>query len=362
MLLDRLVRQGRAFGIHVLLGSQTLGGAYTLARSTVGQMAVRIALQCSEADAHLILSEENTAARLLTRPGEAIYNDANGLVEGNHPFQVAWLSDDEREDYLTVLREFAVERGLQPAPPVIFEGNVPSDPSRNRELLHLLTRRDVAPDDAPTPVSQVWLGEAVQIGPPTSVTFPQQAGSNLLIAGQDAGAATGILANALITLAGHDQDREPTTTADSARFWIFDGNPVGTAEAELWKRVANVVGPATRIITPPAAAQALRELTADCGQRAALPDHARRPSFLVITILSKFRDLRKAEDDFGLGSFGSPQSEAPPAPGKLFADLLVKGPEVGIHTLLWVDTYANLEHPGSAGSHSRRSNYGSCSR
>ena len=28
LLLDRLVRQGRAFGIHVLLGSQTLGGAY----------------------------------------------------------------------------------------------------------------------------------------------------------------------------------------------------------------------------------------------------------------------------------------------------------------------------------------------
>src|SRR5262249_15671006 len=31
-LLDRLVRQGRAFGIHIILGSQTLGGAYTLAR------------------------------------------------------------------------------------------------------------------------------------------------------------------------------------------------------------------------------------------------------------------------------------------------------------------------------------------
>ncbi len=50
LLLDRLVRQGRAFGMHVLLGSQTWGGAYSLARSTLGQMAVRIALQCSEAD------------------------------------------------------------------------------------------------------------------------------------------------------------------------------------------------------------------------------------------------------------------------------------------------------------------------
>ncbi|MFN9038509.1 MAG: cell division protein FtsK, partial [Planctomyces sp.] len=97
LLLDRLIRQGRAFGIHVVLGSQTLGGAYSLARSTLGQVAVRIALQCSENDAHLILSEDNSAARLLTRPGEAIYNDANGLVEGNHPFQIAWLDEDKRD-------------------------------------------------------------------------------------------------------------------------------------------------------------------------------------------------------------------------------------------------------------------------
>src|SRR5215216_797341 len=93
LLLDRLVRQGRAFGVHVHLGSQSLGGAYALARTTLGQMAIRIALQCSEADAHLILSEQNPAARLLSRPGEAVYNDANGLPEGNHFFQVVWLPD-----------------------------------------------------------------------------------------------------------------------------------------------------------------------------------------------------------------------------------------------------------------------------
>ena len=39
LLLDRLVRQGRAFGIHVLLGSQSLGGAGGLPRPTIGQMA-----------------------------------------------------------------------------------------------------------------------------------------------------------------------------------------------------------------------------------------------------------------------------------------------------------------------------------
>ncbi len=115
LLLDRLVRQGRAFGIHVLLGSQTLGGAYSLARSTLGQVAVRIALQCSESDAHLILSEENSAARLLTRPGEAIYNDSNGLLEGNHPFQIAWLPDDRRDDFFAQIQDITRAKGLVPA-------------------------------------------------------------------------------------------------------------------------------------------------------------------------------------------------------------------------------------------------------
>ncbi len=140
------MRQGRAFGIHVLLGSQTLGGAYSLARSTIGQMAVRIALQCSEADAHLILSEDNTAARLLSRPGEAIYNDANGLVEGNNPFQVVWLSDEKREDYLAKVRELArsARRGGA-SRQIVFEGNVPANLERNEVLrTRLSTPTDAA--------------------------------------------------------------------------------------------------------------------------------------------------------------------------------------------------------------------------
>ena len=123
LLLDRLVRQGRAFGIHVLLGSQTLGGAYSLSRSTLGQVAVRVALQCSESDAHLILSEDNSAARLLTRPGEAIYNDANGLTEGNHPFQIAWLEEETREDLIRRLKD-RPDHPPAESSMIVFEGNV----------------------------------------------------------------------------------------------------------------------------------------------------------------------------------------------------------------------------------------------
>src|SRR5262249_13639789 len=136
LLLDRLVRQGRAFGMHILLGSQTLGGAYSLARTTIDQMAVRIALQCSEADAHLILSRDNTEARLLSRPGEAIYNSANGLLEGNSFFQVVWLNDEQRDERLSDLTNFGNRRGLKRAEPlIVFEGNVAADMRNNPRLL-----------------------------------------------------------------------------------------------------------------------------------------------------------------------------------------------------------------------------------
>src|SRR5437879_2750176 len=126
LLLDRLVRQGRAFGLHVMLGSQTLGGAYSLARSTIDQMAVRIALQCSDTDAQFILNKDNMAARLLSRPGEAIYNDANGLAEGNDLFQVVFLTDARREELLQQIHARAKARGAYP-PPLVFEGMTSAD-------------------------------------------------------------------------------------------------------------------------------------------------------------------------------------------------------------------------------------------
>ncbi len=169
LLLDRLVRQGRAFGMHVFLGSQTLGGSYSLPRATLGQMAVRIALQCSEADAHLILSEDNTAARLLTRPGEAIYNDANGMIEGNNLFQVVWLSDERREKYLERIQEMCRERHIHKPPPIVFEGNLPAEVSKNPLLNHLLEATEWA---EPPKADSAWLGDAIAIKDPTCGGLP----------------------------------------------------------------------------------------------------------------------------------------------------------------------------------------------
>jgi hypothetical protein len=332
LLLDRLVRQGRAFGIHVLLGSQTLGGAYSLARSTVGQMTVRIALQCSESDTHLILSEENTAAHLLGRPGEAIYNDASGLAEANEFFQVAWLSDQARESYLRQIAALARERRLMRSEPqIVFEGKAPADPAKNRLLAQLLS----APAWPATPrTTRAWLGDAIAIKDPTAAVFRPQTGNNLLIVGQDEESALGILATTLIGLAAQH------SPAEGARFYVLDGSPADAPHAGLLPALDGVLPHSVRVVGWRELAAVMAELAEEVERRQGAADTTPPFAYLLVYGLQRFRDLRQQEEDFGFSRRGS--DDEPPSPARLFGTILRDGPAVGVYTIAWCDGLNNL--------------------
>ncbi|MCS7306351.1 MAG: FtsK/SpoIIIE domain-containing protein [Thermoguttaceae bacterium] len=332
LLLDRLVRQGRAFGIHVLLGSQTLAGAYSLPRSTLGQMAVRIALQCSETDAHLILSEENTAARLLTRPGEAIYNDANGLYEGNHPFQVFWLPDTEREKYLAELREFALRRQYQVPKPIVFEGNAPARLEENIELCTLLERPVSA---EPPRTARIWLGEAVSIKPPTQASFVRQSSSNLLIVGHRDDLARGLFTAGLISLAAQYPPAD-AKGMPSVQMYLLDGTRPDAPEAEYFRQLADLLPYQVEVVGPAQAGQTIGGIAAELARRQTGSLDQEPPIYLFVYDLARFRTLRRSEDEFGF-SFGGEDRSASPA--QQLAQILREGPAWGIHTILWCDSY-----------------------
>jgi len=332
LMLDRLVRQGRAFGIHVHLGSQTLAGAYSLARSTLGQMAIRIALQCSEADSHLILSEDNSAARLLSRPGEAIYNDANGMVEGNHPFQVVWLADTKKEDYLRRLLEMDRARGQEiPRPQIVFEGSIPALVGNNPRMEELLRAPSWPAEPPKAPLA--WIGEAIAIKDPTAAVFRPQGGTNLLIVGQDDEAATGILAAAVLGLAAQHPP-------DNARFVILDGLPIDSPFAGSLARVAGALPHPNRVAGPRDMASAIHEVGDEFDRRMGEQATADLPSiYLIINDLQRFRDLRKGEDDFG---FSARDEDAVAKPADRLAAILRDGPNVNVHVLVWCDTMTNV--------------------
>lgn len=331
LLMDRLVRQGRAFGMHVVLGSQTIGGAYSLARATIGQMAVRIALQCSEADSYLILSEDNAAARLLSRPGEAIYNDQSGMIEGNNPFQVVWLPDEVRDGYLDQVEARSRADGWKGDPPIVFEGNVPSHLPRNHLLAGLFA--GAAAPAMPT----IWLGEAISIKDPTNVRFRRQSGSNLLIVGQQERATLGLIVSGLVSLAPQlrTQARVPSIT-------VLDGGTSDTETTDELTAMGRMWGSAGRlaVVSGRAADAAVGALYEEFQRRQQGGDGGDPPLFLVVSGLQRFRTLRKNDGDFGFGA----EDEGPATkPDKQFSTLLKDGPAVGIFTIVRVDTSTNLE-------------------
>jgi hypothetical protein len=328
-LLDRLVRQGRAFGMHVNFGSQSIGGAYSIPRTTISQMAVRIALQCSEADSSLILSEENSAARLLTRPGEAIYNDANGLVEGNNFFQVVWLTDEKREDYLRQLQELYHSQNRPPVQQLVFEGNLPAVPANNHLLAGLL-QHEGWPE--PPKADQAWLGEAIAIKDPTAAVFRPQNGANVLIVGQNDEMALGIMEMSVIALAAqHD-------TAN-LRFYLCDGSPADSSLAGHLGKLRDVIPHQVREVSLRDLADAIGVVAAEVERRQKGESADNSSIYLFVYDLQRFRDLRKSDDDFGFGRYGE---EKTVSVSKQFTNILRDGPPLNVHTVVWCDSINNL--------------------
>jgi hypothetical protein len=327
-LLDRLVRQGRAFGIHVLLGSQSLAG-HALPRSTIDQMAVRIALQCSEADSRLVLAEDNPAARRLARPGQAIYNSQNGLIEGNTEFQVALFSDQDREVYIQRIREKAQKDKIT-RKPIVFEGN---EPARIEECVPLIRRLEGGPTPSLRYV-ETWLGEPVSIRPPVAVRWARRSGSHLVVVTREEEEGVGILMATVLGLC---------LQYPVDRLWVGIAD-FSTAESP-WAELSDVF----QMHSPHGRQGRLRVLGRrellgvlneweDILNRALQED--KRPledRYLFLVGLHRIRDLR-LQDDVGY-TLGGGETKPPSAQ---LADILREGPELGMHVVLWCDTVANL--------------------
>jgi hypothetical protein len=337
LLLERVVRQGRAFGVHLLLGSQTIGGSSGLSRATIGQIGVRIALQTSEADSQMILGDGNSAARLLSRPGEAIYNDAGGLVEGNSPFQVAWLPDEQRDKYLDMVNAKAAKELKTIETPIVFEGNEPADFRLNPSLLEQLAPVKYA---ANVVAPLTWLGDPVAIKAPTSIPFRRQSGANIIIVGQNEESAMAMTALSMVSLAAQ-------LSPKLVSFYLLDGTPADAQNHGYLASVAASLPHRTKVVDYRAVPQAIHEIAAEMARRQATEAPNPPAIFIVVFGLQRYRSLRKSEESFG---FSSGDDAKPIDTGKEFADLMRDGPVNGIHILTWIDTATALDRAVDRGS------------
>ena len=320
LLLDRLVRQGRAFGLHVLLGSQTLAGSYNLSRATLDQMAIRIAMQCSETDSRLILADDNPAARLLSRPGEAIYNSSSGLVEGNNLFQAAVFKEDE--DHARILRAISTlahRRDVPPSEPLVFEG---SEMSRTEDCRPLRELLDAPGRPAAARSVDLFLGEPIAIRPPVAARLRRQSGQNLLLVNRREDEAMGMCIGALWSILA----QKPPGTA---RIHVADFTTADCDWSEDATHIAKFFPGQISIVKRrqrdfPGMLKGIQdELTAQ-------PESSAASTFVVLLGMHRIKALREdEEDEDGINAV------------ETLAALLRDGPESGLHVIAWVDTWAN---------------------
>jgi hypothetical protein len=303
-LLDRIVRQGRAFGVHTILASQTIAGVAALGRHTLNQVPIRIALQSSDADSRLLLADDNGDAALLTRPGEGILNTKGGAKDANQRFQAAYLEPERREDLLRRLRQRADAAGMVQRP-VVFEGNAPA------RLDDIPPVALVEMAGAATPV--IPLGLPLTLDAPIAASLRREPGGNLLVVGDDEQTASVVALGVAILATGEiDCDVinlggaaavEAALDAVSERAWVRRGR---RRELRAW----------------------LRELAEEVEKRHVVADFSAPSRCLILTGLHRARDLEASGDD------------------ELTRDLetvLRDGPDAGIHVLASVDKVVSLE-------------------
>lgn len=330
MILDRLAREGRSFGIHILLGSQSLAGkASNMSSSTLGQIGIRIALMCNDSDARQIMADDNAEARLLSRPGEAIYNAQNGLIEGNRRFQVALFKDDIRQKYL---QKAAAKANGHYRKPVIFEGNA-SAKLENCEAIHKILSGERIIENKRI---EAWLGEPIALSDkPTGARFRAQTGSNLLVVTGDESEGVGILTSAWFSLA----IQQPPEKSD---FFVFNFSNSDEDWHEQIKGIGEMLPHQSQIVGRHGMTKVLQALLDEAAARAEGAKGDGKSKYLLIYGLQRAKDLRP-EDGGGFRYNYNADEKKEATAADLFAKLLREGAETGVHVLIWCDMMSNAK-------------------
>ena len=176
-LTKRIVTEGRSFGIHLLMATQStkIISDLTLATGTIEQMRIRIGLKCGEWDANYLFTERNDtkALEMMKGPiGTAVMNPEyteSDLIG----FRTAYCDDTTQNKFLDII---ATELSDYPYDLQTFEG------SRTVPLLE--TRYGLAGLRDTIPLN-VEIGSLIKVAPPLNIVFDRRRKHNTLICGSN---------------------------------------------------------------------------------------------------------------------------------------------------------------------------------
>lgn len=193
-IMERIVRQGRAFGVHLILASQSYSNITGIDRAVFDQMAVRIVLKCSKADANLLLDNGSTEIDQISidDPGRAVYNSEAGNKEYNSHFRVAYIEPERHRGMLQEISDKTISYAKQPTR--ILLSNIEDNKySIFNQFEHY------EPSRCPVP-GRLYIGETLSVTNNMNMDLVRSDNSNLLMLGNDTEKARSMFAFAILSL------------------------------------------------------------------------------------------------------------------------------------------------------------------
>lgn len=357
-IFDTIVKKGRAFGIHLLLASQS-PNIKNITRSVYDLIDLRMAMQMNQNVAAIALAEGNTdAVDLLDRPGRIIYNSDFGRKGSNEIGQVADASSQERKEALRKIQKFSKSQGYERPPTdqlVVFDGRHPTRLQNNGLLTVLATADNWLPiADIKDIINEsnwrvrefpsvAWTGEAMRIGYHTRAIFRRRSRSHMLLVGNSEEIIFGILGGVLTSLvcSHHLQKAEfhiidLSDEEDRSCYWsdmvlnfrdsFSTFSPITIAKdfADGARQISKAGTILQNIYTEFERRKQLRQEDPDTTNFGA-------SIFLVAAIgtLERLNSLRPTVD-----SRGNPDMSGD---AKDLMNIAAQGSELGIHLILWVE-------------------------
>ncbi|HOC54142.1 MAG TPA: FtsK/SpoIIIE domain-containing protein [Verrucomicrobiota bacterium] len=175
-LTTNLLRQGRSYGVHLIMASQNLS-PQTTPRDIKTMFPIKIVLKFNTpSDYTTVLEDNHDLATQLTKPGQAAHYDGAGPLK---QFIIPFLPFKDLDPILNQLGTALTARGEQPSELVFLNGEEESDVRRNTRLLNAITRGGTGE------AIQIWLGDAFSLTGTASIFLRRQKASNLLIGCQE---------------------------------------------------------------------------------------------------------------------------------------------------------------------------------
>jgi S-DNA-T family DNA segregation ATPase FtsK/SpoIIIE len=307
-LLIALLRQGRAYGVHVLLCTQTLSGLTNISLTQLTALiAERICLACDAQDSAKTLASGNEAGTRLAGPPEAILNSANGSAEANRLFIFPEPRAKACQKHLSELAQKAPKTDYQSSAQ-LFRGD---------EAIALPDPGFFAATIGSKGKLVGVIGQALSFrAGPLIVELPTRLGGHVLLTGPSSGVREGILMALLQSLACQQHPLQVLVynVRDDCR----------------WQKIADSLFPGTTVSTVPA------DWTGDF---TTLPELLTgRHGVFVIDGLDQDRLLKTGASRPRIGS-------PSPTPGATATEFLETAHKKGWRVIATADNWRRLDTP-----------------